>query len=90
MKAGYHPARIVDVSRNGMRVESAGRMKQGSEIAVDFRGMIICGTVRYCGNVDGRFAMGIRMKDVLDPLREEPADRSGAEDGCAEPDAVLV
>jgi hypothetical protein len=46
IKAGYHPASIVDVSRNGMRLESVGRLVQGSQVAIDFRGMIVCGTVQ--------------------------------------------
>jgi len=90
MKAGYHPARIVDVSRNGMRLESAGKLTQGTDVAIDFRGMIICGTVQYCGDIEDRFAMGIRIKDVLDPLREEPANRSTVEDGCVETAVVLA
>src|SRR6266853_5543218 len=90
IKAGYHPARIVDVSRNGMRMESVGRLVQGSHVAIDFRGMIVCGTVQYCRLVENRFVMGIRIKDVLDPLREEPADYSANEDVCVEAVAVLV
>lgn len=76
MKAGYQSARIVDVSRNGMRLELSGRLIQGSQVAIDFRGMIICGTVQYCGLIENGFALGIRIKDVLDPLREEPAGHS--------------
>jgi hypothetical protein len=73
MKAGYQSARIVDVSRNGMRLELSGRLTRGSQVAIDFRGMIICGTIQYCGLIENGFALGIRIKDVLDPLREEPA-----------------
>ncbi len=90
MKAGYHPARIVDVSRNGMRLESAGKLTQGTDVAIDFRGMIICGTVHYSGDIGDRFAVGIRIKDVLDPLRQEPANHSTAEDGCVKTTAVLA
>jgi PilZ domain-containing protein len=71
IKAGYHSASIVDVSRNGMRLESVGRLVQGSHIAIDFRGMIVCGTVQYCRLVENRFALGVQIKDVLDPLKEE-------------------
>ena len=90
IKAGYHPASIVDVSRNGMCLESVGRLMQGSHIAIDFRGMIVCGTVQYCKLVENRFAMGIRIKDILDPLREEPADHSADEYADVEAVAVLV
>ena len=88
MKAGYQSARIVDVSRNGMRLESSGRLLQGSQVAIDFRGMIICGTIQYCGLIENGFALGIRIKDVLDPLREEPADYSANEEVRA--DAVAL
>jgi hypothetical protein len=90
IKAGYRPAIIVDVSRNGMRLESVGRLKQGSHIAVDFRGMIVCATVQYCRLVENQFAVGIRIKNVLDPLREEPADHSENEDDCVEAVATLA
>jgi len=90
IKAGYHAASIVDVSRNGMCLESVGRLMQGSHIAIDFRGMIVCGTVQYCRLVENRFVMGVHIKDVLDQLREEPADHSADEDVCVEAVAVLV
>jgi hypothetical protein len=90
IKAGYHSACIVDVSRNGMRLESVGRLVQGSHVAIDFRGMIVCGTVQYCRLVENRFAMGIRIKDVLDPLREEPAECSANGNACFEAVAVLA
>ena len=90
IKAGYHPVSIVDVSRNGMRLESVGRLGQGSQVAIDFRGMIVCGTVQYCRLVENRFAMGVRIKDVLDPLREEPADHSANEEAGVEAVAVLA
>ena len=88
MKAGYQSARIVDVSRNGMRLELSGRLMEGSQLAIDFRGMIICGTIQYCGLIENGFALGIRIKDVLDPLREESAGYSANED--ARVDAVAL
>jgi hypothetical protein len=90
IKEGYHSASIVDVSRNGMRLESVGRLVQGSHIAIDFRGMIVCGTVQYCRLVESRFVMGIHIKDVLDPLREEPADHSVNEEADVEAVAALA
>lgn len=90
MKAGYYPASIVDVSRTGMRLESASRLLQGTDIAIDFRGMIICGTVQYCGNLNDRYAMGIRIRDVLDPLQEEPAGSVVTGEARLEPVAALV
>jgi hypothetical protein len=85
MSAGCLPAKIVDISRNGMRLESSARLKQGSQIAVDYRGMIICGTVRYSGGTENQSVMGVLIREVLDPLGDQPKD-AGL---CAEA-AVLV
>ena len=90
IKAGYRSANIVDVSRNGMRLEADHRFLNGSHIAIDFRGMIVCGTVQYCKLVEDRFAIGIRIKDVLDPLREEPADYSASEEAGVEAAVALA
>jgi PilZ domain-containing protein len=90
MKAGYQAAIIVDVSSNGMRLELGRRLMQGSQVAIDFRDMVICGTVRYCRQIENRFAMGIRIKDVLDPLREEPAGCSANEQVCVQAVVALA
>ena len=82
MKAGYHTARIVDVSRNGMRLESRNRLPRGSHIGVDFRGMIICGTVQHCKPAQGRFSVGIRINDLLDPLGDQPTGDSAEDQAC--------
>ena len=90
MKAGYHSARITDVSRNGMRLELGERLMLGSRVAIDFRGMIICGSVQYCRLNENRFTIGIRIKDVLDPLRENPASSSASEEVCVEAAVALA
>src|SRR5689334_6993018 len=70
VEAGYHSVSIIDVSRNGLRLESVDRLGQGSDIAIDFRGMVVCGTVQYCRTLANCFAMGVRIKEVLDPVSE--------------------
>lgn len=90
IKAGYHSASIVDVSRNGMRLESTGRLVQGSHIAIDFRGMIVCGTVQYCRLVENRFTLGVQIKDVLDPLKEDPFGHSANKEAGGEALAALA
>ena len=70
LKSGYHSVTIVDISRNGMRLESTGPMAQGSSIAVDFQGMIVCGKVQYSRPAGNGFILGLRIADVLDPLSE--------------------
>ena len=86
VQAGYHSVSIIDVSRNGMRLESADRLGQGSDVAIDFRGMIVCGTVQYCKIIADGFAMGVRIKDVLDPLGEDVTDHPASD--CADAQAV--
>jgi hypothetical protein len=82
LKSGYHPVTIVDISRNGMRLESAGDMAPGSSIALDFQGMIVCGKVQYSRAAGNGFILGLRIDDVLDPLSEgadqRPATREAA------------
>jgi len=83
LKAGYHSVTILNASRNGMRLESAADLPKGSSIAVDFRGMIVCGTVQYCKPTDNGFVMGVQIKDVLDPLREESTYRPASQGASA-------
>ena len=81
IKAGYHTVNIIDISRNGLRLEAADQVMEGSQIAVDFRGMIVCGTIRYCKTAGRNYALGVRINDVLDPLQRTPAsaeDKAGA------------
>jgi hypothetical protein len=73
IKAGYHSVTVVDLSRNGLRLESADQLSEGSQIAVDFRGMIVCGTVRHCRRAKYGYSLGVQINDVLDPLSRNPA-----------------
>ena len=84
LKAGYHTATIVDVSRNGMQLESRDRYPRGSYVGVDFRGMIICGTVQHCKPIRGRFSIGIQIKDLMDPLGQEPVDDLAVDESSAQ------
>jgi len=91
LKSGYHPATIVDISRNGMRLESAGPMAQGSSIAVDFQGMIVCGKVQYSRPTRTGFILGLRIADVLDPLSEgADTDQHPAAQGAAGALAIVA
>ena len=72
----FHLACITDVSRNGMRLHSRDTLPVGSHVAIDFRGMIVCGAIQYSQRIKGRFAMGVRVNEVLDPLGEGPSDNS--------------
>lgn len=80
MTAGCRNAKIVDVSRNGLCLESAESLAQGAYIAIDFRGMIVCGTVKHTRPTPGGFVAGIRIGEVLDPLRESLVSGSSSQD----------
>ncbi|HEV2198808.1 MAG TPA: PilZ domain-containing protein [Bryobacteraceae bacterium] len=89
MRAGCHPAKIVDISRSGMRLESTGKLTRGHQIAVDYRGMIICGTVQHSGRMKDHFATGVLIRDVLDPLGEDTVGRSANQETPVEAGAVV-
>jgi PilZ domain len=89
MKAGCRSATIVDISRNGICVESSEKLTQGNYIAIDFRGMIICGTVQHCRRTEGKFITGVRIREVLDPLRESPLDYCVTQEVHAGAEAVM-
>lgn len=90
MRAGCYPAKIVDISRSGMRLESTGKLTRGHQIAVDYRGMIICGTVQRSGRMKDHFATGVLIGDVLDPLGEDAVGRSTNQETPAEASPVLA
>ena len=90
MSAGCHPAKIVDISRSGMRLETVEKLKHGHRIAVDYRGMIICGTVQHSERIKDHFATGVLIREVLDPLGEEPASDSTKHETSAETSPVLA
>lgn len=79
LKAGYHSVTIVDISRNGMQLESACDIVKGTAVALDFQGMIVCGKVQYCRAAGDRFVIGLRIADVLDPLKEGADQHPAAE-----------
>jgi hypothetical protein len=80
----FHPAVVEDVSWSGMRLQSQHSLRHGSYIAVDLKGMIVCGTVLYCRPLEDWFTVGISINHVDDRivegvvsqlLREESAER---------------
>jgi hypothetical protein len=67
-----------------MGLESDHPFAPGRHLAIDFRGMTVCGTVQYCRPIENRFAMGIRITDLLDSLGANPADQSAKEEAGEE------
>ena len=80
----FRPAVVDDVSWSEMRLQSKHNLRHGSQIAVDLKGMIVCGTVQYCHPLGDRFTVGISINHVDDRIvegvvsqliREEAAER---------------
>src|SRR5690348_12929403 len=71
----FRSVAIVEVSRSGMRLESDHAFGKGRLLCIDFRGMIVCGTVAYCVPAEKGFAAEIRIEEVLDRVIEETVNR---------------
>lgn len=59
-------ARVLDISRFGIRLEVACCLSVPSEATVYFNNIIAAGVVRYCRrNQDDSFDAGMQVQDVL-------------------------
>lgn len=58
------PARVSDASRGGVRLEANGPIDCGTEIRIEFEDSLITGTVVHCEGKNGRFFLGIQMKEA--------------------------
>lgn len=63
------PAMVIDVSKSGLRVESAAMLARGMriEIMVKPRKLVIFGSVRYCRKVGQVFHAGVLIETVVFP-----------------------
>lgn len=60
------PARVMDISRSGVRVEVGMDLSVSSEVTLSFEGYIVAGRVRYCRRNDsGSYDVGLQLEDVL-------------------------
>jgi hypothetical protein len=64
---GYdrRPARVLDVSRNGLRISSGEFLPPGALIFVRFSGMHVVGNVRYCVGESPAFQMGVEISQMV-------------------------
>jgi len=74
----FTAVKITEVSRNGMRLELPQSLALASEVAIDYRGMIFCGSVRHCESAGDQYTLGIRIEHVLDPIYEQPPELAAA------------
>ena len=58
-------ARIVDVSRGGLRTHTPKPLQPGSLIRVKMQFSIACGDVRYCIPAESGYYAGIRLHDYF-------------------------
>jgi hypothetical protein len=60
------PARVMDISRSGIRVEMAFCPPISCEVTLSFDGYIVAGHVRYSRpNSNQAFDVGLQLEDVL-------------------------
>ena len=64
------PIQIMDISRNGLKVQTPHFAGPGTIVQVVFKGAIILGEVRYCIAAGTEFAAGIQIQDVI-PRRQK-------------------
>jgi len=57
--------RVLDVSRNGLKLSSPVRLQPGMLVQVRIRNIIAIGEVRHCTNVGDDFLAGVHLDDVL-------------------------
>lgn len=69
----YSMGRTLDVSRSGLKLETAQPFQQGEKIKVTLgladQLVDLCGTVIYCRNRHGRFISGITFDGVPNSSR---------------------
>jgi hypothetical protein len=65
----YSANRIVDVSRNGMRLRGPVRVECGSLVKVRVKTSLFFGEARYCDSApDGSFYVGVQLQDFFAAL----------------------
>jgi hypothetical protein len=62
------PIRIIDLSRNGLKVRTPQPVDPGSIVQVRIREAVVLGEVRYCVAAGAEFDAGIHIQDVF-PMR---------------------
>ena len=65
LRLGITPVRVLDVSRQGLKLRIGRQFLTGSEIQVKLKDLFVLGEVRYCVQVGSYFLAGILVEDVL-------------------------
>ncbi len=69
--SGHIDARVLDASREGLRLMVANELMRGSIIQVHVHRLFILAEVRYCRQEGAAFHVGVRIQDVF-PAHERP------------------
>jgi hypothetical protein len=64
-RIGAFEVRILDVSREGMSLQTRQHVTRGSKIKIRREDTIIFGEVRYCIPAGGEFRLGIQIREIL-------------------------
>jgi hypothetical protein len=63
--------RIVDVSRNGLKIRSPRLLNTGAILQIQLRNLFIIGEVRYCVQTPDGFYAGLYIQDCVERRRAE-------------------
>lgn len=58
-------ARILNVSRGGMKLRLKQAVDSGSLIQIRFKDSVVFGEVRYCARAGGEFEAGVHIHDLI-------------------------
>ena len=61
----FTAVKVLDVSRQGLKLRIGRQFLTGSEIQVKFKDLFVLGEIRYCVQVGSLFLVGILVEDVL-------------------------
>jgi hypothetical protein len=69
--------RVLDVSRNGLKLSSLMHLQRGTLVQVYIRNIVAMGEVRHCVKIGDEFHAGVRLDDVLaHHVDDEPWNRA--------------
>jgi len=57
--------RVLDVSRNGLKISTRMQLQRGTLVQVYIRNIIAMGEVRHCVKVGDEFHAGVQLDDVI-------------------------
>jgi hypothetical protein len=67
--AAWLPARVLDISTSGMKLEVRNYLPVHSEVTVCFNSIIALGQIRYCRrNCNESFDLGFQLEEVINTV----------------------